>query len=176
MSIQFLPTTAPVCLLQGQRSTPTTGSPTDRLCIIWLSLSTQRTHLNTSGRSDGNGRTGKRPLRGTWPCITTNLQQSQWLLSTPTGWRHHLPRQRSTTRVGRRHAWPILSKLALNISSTPAMSAEPERVFSDGSELITGKRNGLGDDTVEAEMIQNNDDLEGIAGSGCLKGRFVRMT
>jgi hypothetical protein len=36
------------------------------------------------------------------------------------------------------------------------MSAEPERVFSDGSELITDKRNGLGDDTVEAEMIQKN--------------------
>ena len=36
------------------------------------------------------------------------------------------------------------------------MSAEPKRVFSDGSELITDKRNGLGDDTVEAEMIQKN--------------------
>lgn len=58
--------------------------------------------------------------------------------------------------VDRRHVWPILSKLALNIFSTPAMSAEPERVFSDGSELITDKRNGLGDDTVEAEMIQKN--------------------
>ncbi|XP_044714529.1 transposase-like protein [Hirsutella rhossiliensis] len=58
--------------------------------------------------------------------------------------------------VDRRHVWPILSKLALNIFSTPAMSAEPERVFSDGGELITDKRNGLGDDTVEAEMIQKN--------------------
>ena len=36
------------------------------------------------------------------------------------------------------------------------MSAEPEHVFSDGSELITDKRNGLGDDIVEAEMIQKN--------------------
>ena len=36
------------------------------------------------------------------------------------------------------------------------MSAEPKRVFSDGSELITDKRNGLGDDTVEAEMIQKS--------------------
>jgi hypothetical protein len=53
-------------------------------------------------------------------------------------------------RVDRRHVWPLLSKLALNIFSTPAESAEPERVFSDGSELITDKRNGLGDDTVEA--------------------------
>ncbi|KAM4061052.1 transposase-like protein [Hirsutella rhossiliensis] len=50
--------------------------------------------------------------------------------------------------VDRRHVWPILSKLALNIFSTPAMSAEPERVFSDGGELITDKRNGLGDDTI----------------------------
>ncbi|KAJ6437614.1 LOW QUALITY PROTEIN: transposase-like protein [Purpureocillium lavendulum] len=58
--------------------------------------------------------------------------------------------------VDRRHIWPILSKLALNIFSTPAMSAEPERVFSDGGELITDKRNGLGDDTVEAEMVQKS--------------------
>jgi hypothetical protein len=36
------------------------------------------------------------------------------------------------------------------------MSAEPEGVFSDGSELITDKRNGLGDDAVKAEMIQKN--------------------
>ncbi|PWI64136.1 hypothetical protein PCL_12102 [Purpureocillium lilacinum] len=40
--------------------------------------------------------------------------------------------------------------------STPAMSAEPQRVFSDGGELIADKRNGLGDDTVEAEMMQTN--------------------
>ncbi|KAL3954476.1 hypothetical protein ACCO45_010039 [Purpureocillium lilacinum] len=58
--------------------------------------------------------------------------------------------------VDRRQVWPILSKLALNIFSTPAMSAEPERVFSDGGELITDRRNGLGDDTVEAEMLQKN--------------------
>ncbi|EJP62011.1 transposase-like protein [Beauveria bassiana ARSEF 2860] len=58
--------------------------------------------------------------------------------------------------VDRGHVWPVLSKLALNIFSTPAMSAEPERVFSDGGELITDKRNGLGDDTVEAEMMQKN--------------------
>lgn len=36
------------------------------------------------------------------------------------------------------------------------MSAEPKRVFLDGGELITDKRNGLGDDTVEAEMLQKN--------------------
>lgn len=36
------------------------------------------------------------------------------------------------------------------------MSAEPERVFSDGGELITDKRNGLGDDTVKAEMMQKD--------------------
>ncbi|KAM3485828.1 hypothetical protein MY3957_009886, partial [Beauveria namnaoensis] len=56
------------------------------------------------------------------------------------------------------------------LACTPAMSAEPERVFSDGSELITDKRNGLGDDTVEAEMIQKNRNLEGVAGNGRAKG------
>ncbi|KAM3452778.1 hypothetical protein MY8738_009056 [Beauveria namnaoensis] len=78
--------------------------------------------------------------------------------------------------VDRRHTWLILSKLAFNVFSTPAMSAEPERVFSDGSELITDKRNGLGDDTVEAEMIQKNRNLEGVAGNGRAKGCVVRIT
>ncbi|OAA34225.1 HAT dimerization [Beauveria brongniartii RCEF 3172] len=61
------------------------------------------------------------------------------------------------------------------LACTPAMSAEPERVFSDGSELITDKRNGLGDDTVEAEMIQKNRNLEGVAGNGCAKGCVARL-
>ncbi|KAM0670918.1 hypothetical protein ACQRIU_001313 [Beauveria bassiana] len=78
--------------------------------------------------------------------------------------------------VDRRHTWLILSKLAFNVFSTPAMSAEPERVFSDGSELITDKRNGLGDDTVEAEMIQKNRNLECVAGNGRAKGCVVRIT
>jgi len=102
---------------------------------------------------DAWGHTTDRPRRGKRRKVETEweiwikqlLSEDDKKVKNPLAW-----------WVDRRHAWPVLSKLALNIFSTPAMSAEPERVFSDGSELITDKRNGLGDDTVEAEMIQKN--------------------
>jgi hypothetical protein len=43
-----------------------------------------------------------------------------------------------------------LSKLAVNILSIPAMSAEPERLFSGAGITITDRRNRLGSDVIEA--------------------------
>jgi hypothetical protein len=55
----------------------------------------------------------------------------------------------------------------------PVMSTELKRVFSDGSELITNKRNSLGDDTVEAEMMQKHWIMAGILhGSATPKGLY----
>ncbi|KAK2922896.1 hypothetical protein FoTM2_017136 [Fusarium oxysporum f. sp. vasinfectum] len=58
------------------------------------------------------------------------------------------------------HAWwleetqqknyPNLSKMAVDILSIPAMSAEPERLFSGAKITITDRRNRLGSDVVEA--------------------------
>ena len=62
----------------------------------------------------------------------------------------------------RREAYPILSKLAIDILSIPAMSAEPERVFSSTKKLITDERNRLGDETVEADECQKHWLLSGI--------------
>jgi hypothetical protein len=47
-------------------------------------------------------------------------------------------------------SYPALTKLALNILSIPAMSADPERLFSSAKHLITDLRNKLGIDIVEA--------------------------
>ena len=45
--------------------------------------------------------------------------------------------------------WPRLSQLAINVLSIPAMSAEPERVFSGARRIISWERMQLGEDTIE---------------------------
>ena len=46
--------------------------------------------------------------------------------------------------------YPNLSKMALDILSIPAMSAEPERLFSGAKISITDRRNRLGIESIEA--------------------------
>lgn len=49
-----------------------------------------------------------------------------------------------------RKTYPNLSIMALDILSIPAMSAEPERLFSGAKITITDRRNRLGIDSIEA--------------------------
>jgi hypothetical protein len=52
--------------------------------------------------------------------------------------------------------YPILSRLARDLLSIPAMSAENERNFSSASDLISSKRNQLEIDSIEAtECLRN---------------------
>ena len=54
--------------------------------------------------------------------------------------------------------YPALSKMALDILSIPAMSAEVERVFSSAKLLITDNRNRLKEDIIEAcECLKSLD-------------------
>ena len=46
--------------------------------------------------------------------------------------------------------YPSLSKMAVDILSIPAMSAEPEPLFSGAKITITDRRNRLGSDVIEA--------------------------
>ncbi|KFZ19686.1 hypothetical protein V501_00566 [Pseudogymnoascus sp. VKM F-4519 (FW-2642)] len=48
-----------------------------------------------------------------------------------------------------RTAYPNLHKMAIDILSIPAMSAEPERLFSGAKITVTERRNRLGVDTIE---------------------------
>jgi len=52
---------------------------------------------------------------------------------------------------GIRGRWPTLSKMAIDVLSIPAMSAEPERVFSGARRTISWDRAQLGELSVEAE-------------------------
>jgi hypothetical protein len=45
--------------------------------------------------------------------------------------------------------YPNLSRMAVDILSIPAMSAEPERLFSGAKIMITDRRNRLGSDIIE---------------------------
>ena len=46
--------------------------------------------------------------------------------------------------------YPNLSKMAVDILSIPAMSAEPERLFSGAKLTVTDRRSRLGSDVMEA--------------------------
>lgn len=52
--------------------------------------------------------------------------------------------------------YPILSKMAFDLFSCPAMSAECERVFSQTKKVITDERNHLSPDTVAAIECQKH--------------------
>jgi len=50
----------------------------------------------------------------------------------------------------RRQAYPRLSRMALDIFTIPAMSSEPERVFSIAGIMVTDRRNRLKAETIQA--------------------------
>jgi hypothetical protein len=52
--------------------------------------------------------------------------------------------------------YPILSKMAIDHFSCPAMSSECERVFSETKRIITDERNRLNSDTVAAIECQKH--------------------
>ncbi|KJZ74134.1 hypothetical protein HIM_05666 [Hirsutella minnesotensis 3608] len=59
--------------------------------------------------------------------------------------------------------YPNLSKMAVDILSIPAMSAEPERLFSGAKITITDRRNRLGSDVIEAlECLKSWFGIQGV--------------
>jgi len=60
-----------------------------------------------------------------------------------------------------RHRWPRLALMAIDLFGIPAMSSEPERVFSDLGDVITPKRNRLHADIVGAGMCLKQWDKDG---------------
>ena len=48
-----------------------------------------------------------------------------------------------------RKRWPRLSQMAIDILSIPAMSAEPERVFSGARRTVSWERMQLGSESIE---------------------------
>jgi hypothetical protein len=51
---------------------------------------------------------------------------------------------------GQRDRLPMLTRMAMDTFSIPAMSSEPERIFSSTKHIISDERASLKADTVEA--------------------------
>ena len=69
--------------------------------------------------------------------------------------------------IGQRRYRPRLSQMAIDILSIPAMSAEPERVFSGARRTISWERMQLGRDNIEKieclkSWIRNNIAVEAL--------------
>ena len=61
--------------------------------------------------------------------------------------------------------YPILTRMAIDLFSVPAMSAECERVFSETKRFITDDRNRLSPKVIEASQCQKNWLDEGLVQS-----------
>ena len=75
--------------------------------------------------------------------------------------------------------YPILTKIALNLFSVPAMSSACERVFSLAKKVVTDERNRLSADTIEADECQKWWLLKGLVPSSltnCIKTKGSSTT
>ena len=52
--------------------------------------------------------------------------------------------------IDNRKTWPRLARMGIDLFTIPAMSAEPERVFSMAGSMVTTQRNSLNPDSIQA--------------------------
>lgn len=64
--------------------------------------------------------------------------------------------------ISKRDIWPQLTQMALDVYSTPAMSDEPERVFSMAGNLLQPRRRQLKSDGVEQMLCLKSWQKSGI--------------
>lgn len=64
--------------------------------------------------------------------------------------------------ISKRSIWPQLAQMALDVYSTPAMSDEPERIFSQGGNLLQPRRQRLTGDAVQEILCLRSWQENGI--------------
>jgi hypothetical protein len=64
--------------------------------------------------------------------------------------------------VENRRRWPRLARMALDIFSIPAMSSDPERIFSLSGDMVSPKRNALQAETIGAAQCLKSWDKNGV--------------
>lgn len=64
--------------------------------------------------------------------------------------------------VSKRSIWPQLAQMALDVFATPAMSDEPERVFSMAGNVLSPRRRQLKGDGVEQILCLRSWQSSGI--------------
>lgn len=65
--------------------------------------------------------------------------------------------------VSRSESYPRLARMALDVLSIPAMSSEPERIFSLAGLMVTDRRNRLHEDIIQAAQCIRSWEQHGIA-------------
>lgn len=82
-------------------------------------------------------------------------QMASYLAETPSS---DLGFQQSPVSywLSKRTTWPELSAMALDIFAVPAMSDEPERLFSNAGNTLSPRRRMMQDDTTESLMIMKS--------------------
>jgi hAT family C-terminal dimerisation region len=78
-----------------------------------------------------------------------------------------LPREKQVDNpvaywYGKRSAWPHLASFALDLFAVPAMSAEPERVFSSTGRMVRPDRGRLKADVIGAAACLKQWDRNGV--------------
>ncbi|KAL6405696.1 restless-like transposase [Ilyonectria robusta] len=68
----------------------------------------------------------------------------------------------------RRRRYPRLSRMAIDLFSIPAMSTEPERIFSLAGQMVTAQRGRLQADIIgAAQCISSWEKTRHVPGTGC---------
>jgi hypothetical protein len=62
----------------------------------------------------------------------------------------------------RRRQYPRLSRMAIDLISVPAMSSEPERIFSLAGQMVTAQRGRLKADLVGAAQCISSWERSGV--------------
>jgi len=72
--------------------------------------------------------------------------------------------------------FPLLSRMALDLLSIPAMSADPERLFSGAKHTLDDTRNRLQDDVIEAlESLKSWLGFDKITGDAWVAEMVLRL-
>lgn len=92
-------------------------------------------------------------------------EEDQPLTDEYSGWQE-LPREEVSDPIAywynRRSVWPHLSALALDLFGVPAMSAEPERIFSSTGRMVRPDRGCLKADVIGAASCLKQWDRSGV--------------
>lgn len=69
-------------------------------------------------------------------------------------------------RADVRATYPTLSRMAIDVLAIPAMSSEPERIFSQAGNTLTARRNRLSEPSVEATLCLSSWGNSGLIQMG----------
>jgi len=134
--------------LQGLWESKYAPTGLDRLLVQASSYASPRESTSTNIGTTNMFTEWKNSLKAKVPTTTYQDEYTRYCKALP---HHDFEDVRDWWLAAEQQAiYPNLSKMALNLLSIPAMSAEPERLFSSCKITITDRRNKLSGKVIEA--------------------------